>query len=86
MVASTSTGLYIPDKLFKRIAQIARDEDRSWNQTAKRLLERGLEAQPSEVADLVAAAKKALACSKNGNTLEVQFHLSRALAPFKGES
>ncbi len=56
-----STGLYISDELFDQIAEVAKSEDRSWNQTAKRLLERGLTTEPAAVqADLVTALRVVL--------------------------
>lgn len=43
-----STGLYISDELFDQVAEVAKLEDRSWNQTAMRLLKRGLAPQPTD--------------------------------------
>lgn len=88
-MAKQSTGLYIEDSLSTQIGLFARRHKWSWNQGATVLLERGLEAQPSEVADLVTAAQEAIAemelthgVFESPNLLEAIEMLRAALAPF----
>lgn len=82
-----SAGLYIEPKLYEAVATFAQRHKWSWNKAATVLLEQGLEAQPSEVADLVTAAGDALRMLEHlvvGGQVDDEFNepLRAALAPF----
>ncbi len=94
-MAKKSTGLWIDEELIKKVNYLRLLENRSWNQMAAILIERGLEAQPAEVDELVTALREIVKIAEvvepysdsehAENTAAIE-RAQAALAPFEGVS